>query len=513
MAGKTEQTEDGKMENSRGKRLLGWMLCACLALAMMIVLLPAQEAKADYHIGDPCPVTGCEGLIKYDACSPSHHHFVCSLHPDDTHHLFISEPHFGGTATCMGEGKCEGCGKLYIDVDLNNHDWVLDTTQGDGGWEWAVDGGSAAVHLKCQRGGCGDYATVTDNAPVPSNITYDAGTGKVSKTLTATVTMANGQAFSATKNVQTDPIAVNCVYYAAGVYYLDMPDSVPEQYNCHYGVGWWMGAKEFNKVMQTGGNYYLAANVNTLDYEAIDSFINEVKGTPATCTDPGVADYWKCTMCGKKYSEAACVNEIQEPVAIDALGHDLKETKKVEPTCTEDGTEAYWTCRRDGCGKMFSDEEGEHEIDAPVVIPAKGHTPADAVKEHEKAAEAGVAGSYDEVVYCAACGTELSRKTVETDPLPEPNQEEAEPLVSVFDETGAVELRFFPEGIYTVRLRGMWAAYGRYTLENEALTLEAGDTKTAVREDRSLGFTLGEETYSFLFPEDALAILSGEVKK
>ena len=78
------------MKNSRGKRLLGWMLCACLALAMMIVLLPAQEAKADYHLGDPCPVAGCEGLIEYDACSPGDHYFVCSLHPDDTHHLFIS---------------------------------------------------------------------------------------------------------------------------------------------------------------------------------------------------------------------------------------------------------------------------------------------------------------------------------------------------------------------------------------------------------------------------------------
>ncbi|MBR4661368.1 MAG: hypothetical protein IKO92_01405, partial [Clostridia bacterium] len=48
-------------------------------------------------------------------------------------------------------------------------------------------------------------------------------------------------------------------------------------------------------------------------------------------------------------------------------------------------------------------------------IPAKGHTPAEAVKENETAPTCTAAGKYDEVVYCSVCSAELSRgtKTVE----------------------------------------------------------------------------------------------------
>ena len=45
-------------------------------------------------------------------------------------------------------------------------------------------------------------------------------------------------------------------------------------------------------------------------------------------------------------------------------------------------------------------------------IPALGHAPAEAVRENEKAATCFAAGSYESVVYCARCGTEISRETV-----------------------------------------------------------------------------------------------------
>ncbi len=57
------------------------------------------------------------------------------------------------------------------------------------------------------------------------------------------------------------------------------------------------------------------------------------------------------------------------------------------------------------------------------------HTPGDPVHENEKAAEIGVPGSYDEVVYCTVCGDELSReqKTIDalTEPVTEPVTEPA----------------------------------------------------------------------------------------
>lgn len=54
------------------------------------------------------------------------------------------------------------------------------------------------------------------------------------------------------------------------------------------------------------------------------------------------------------------------------------------------------------CGEKESEE-----------IEALGHTPGEAIKENEAAATCTTGGSYEEVVYCAACGEELSRKAVE----------------------------------------------------------------------------------------------------
>lgn len=59
----------------------------------------------------------------------------------------------------------------------------------------------------------------------------------------------------------------------------------------------------------------------------------------------------------------------------------------------------------------------DYDLTQPVVIPATGHTEADAVKENETAATCTAEGSYDEVVYCSVCNEELSRETVTVDKL------------------------------------------------------------------------------------------------
>lgn len=64
-----------------------------------------------------------------------------------------------------------------------------------------------------------------------------------------------------------------------------------------------------------------------------------------------------------------------------AAVHELEEVRQVLPTYETPGTAAYWTCT--GCGKLFSDEHGANEIDAPVEIPTLnyslwvGNTPVD----------------------------------------------------------------------------------------------------------------------------------------
>ena len=75
-----------------------------------------------------------------------------------------------------------------------------------------------------------------------------------------------------------------------------------------------------------------------------------------------------------------------------------------QPTCTANGKKTY-TAKAVFNGTEYTDSKYE-------TINALGHTPANAVKENEKAATYSAVGSYDEVVYCSRCREELERKTV-----------------------------------------------------------------------------------------------------
>ena len=111
----------------------------------------------------------------------------------------------------------------------------------------------------------------------------------------------------------------------------------------------------------------------------------------ATCTEIGSYDeVVYCSVCGIELS--------RESKTIAELGHDLIEHEAKPATCTESGWDAYVTCTR--CDYTTYQE-----------IVAKGHAPAESVRENEKAATCTEAGSYDEVVYCSVCGIELSRES------------------------------------------------------------------------------------------------------
>ena len=75
----------------------------------------------------------------------------------------------------------------------------------------------------------------------------------------------------------------------------------------------------------------------------------------------------------------------------------------VDPTCTKAGSyDNVVYCAE--CGKELSRET--------VAVPALGHQPKAAVAENNVAPSCTEAGSYDNVVYCERCGEELSRETV-----------------------------------------------------------------------------------------------------
>ena len=114
----------------------------------------------------------------------------------------------------------------------------------------------------------------------------------------------------------------------------------------------------------------------------------------ATCVAAGERSHY-CRVCG--FAET-------EVLPIDPNHHtgNTEQHGEVEPTCTEDGKKADTYCA--DCGAKLADGE---------TIPATGHTPAEAVKENEKAATCTEAGGYDMVVYCSVCNAEISREHTE----------------------------------------------------------------------------------------------------
>ena len=95
--------------------------------------------------------------------------------------------------------------------------------------------------------------------------------------------------------------------------------------------------------------------------------------TVKTTADTTNAD---CVNAGKTVYTATFENEAFETqtreVEIPAKGHELVKTDAKEATCEEAGNIEYYRCSV--CGKCFSDAEGKTEIkEEDTVIPAKGH--------------------------------------------------------------------------------------------------------------------------------------------
>ncbi|MBE6951054.1 MAG: hypothetical protein E7451_06920 [Ruminococcaceae bacterium] len=117
-----------------------------------------------------------------------------------------------------------------------------------------------------------------------------------------------------------------------------------------------------------------------------------IPGKDATCTETGLTEGKKCSVCGE-------ILVAQEE--IPALGHTEEVIPGKDATCTEPGLTEGKKCSV--CGEILVAQEE---------IPALGHTAAEPVIENEKAATCTEDGSYDSVVYCSVCGEEISRETV-----------------------------------------------------------------------------------------------------
>ena len=108
----------------------------------------------------------------------------------------------------------------------------------------------------------------------------------------------------------------------------------------------------------------------TITYHKHDFFPHE--GVAATCTTPGMMEYWECSDCGHIYSNDVGAKELSRTsLEIPATNHKNKIYVEAKPaTDTEDGyTVDHWHCQ--DCGKNFADEECTKPITENVIIRAK----------------------------------------------------------------------------------------------------------------------------------------------
>ena len=135
----------------------------------------------------------------------------------------------------------------------------------------------------------------------------------------------------------------------------------------------------------------LAENV-TLPVNASAHTIVNVPAKAHTCTENGIIAHYKCTGCGKLFSDKAGENEITN--IVDPAAHKLTPVAEKPSTCRVNGTGAYNKC--EVCGKMF-DKDTNKEITAVPVLELAAHTWDDVW-------HANSTGHYHECTVCGIAG-------------------------------------------------------------------------------------------------------------
>lgn len=126
----------------------------------------------------------------------------------------------------------------------------------------------------------------------------------------------------------------------------------------------------------------------------IHTKIVKVEAKAATCTEDGIIAHYKCTGCGKLFSDEAGATEIAAKDVVIPAAHKLTPVAEKPSTCRVNGTGAYNKC--EVCGKMF-DKDTNKEITAVPVLELAAHTWDDVW-------HANSTGHYHECTVCGIAG-------------------------------------------------------------------------------------------------------------
>ena len=176
-------------------------------------------------------------------------------------------------------------------------------------------------------------------------------------------------------------------------------------------------SKNFSVVVSSEAEVGLDEALQDSEILTCEHNLEHVEGTPASCTDTGTKDSWKCKNCQKLFADENAAKEIQQAETIDALGHKWSDWKAIDKNSNKSGEYTPVTCTEDGWQYIECSQCGAEEYRE---VKAKGrHTFPDDKPENGKdnpdfkVATCTEGGTYR--LKCEICG-ELS-DIIKTDPL------------------------------------------------------------------------------------------------
>lgn len=191
-------------------------------------------------------------------------------------------------------------------------------------------------------------------------------------------------------------------------------------------------------------------------------------------------------------SEKTVTVELAEvKIVVGCTSHIWDDGEITTPaTCKAEGVKTY-TCTNHGC------EATKTEPVAKLTT----HTPAAAVRENEVAATCQAAGSYDEVVYCSVCKTEISRTAKTIDQLTTHTDANSD---DICDVCGASLKQAVTHTVTVVNGTGSGEYAVGSTVSIHAASSEANQVFSGWTGLEGLTLTLGtaeSEDISFLMPD------------
>ena len=288
--------------------------------------------------------------------------------------------------------ECASCGKLFADEEAET-----ETT-------------AAGVYLPATGHSAGEVvvenevaATCTTDGSYETN-TYCTVCGELVSS-TTTVVSATGHSWD--EGVVTEPTCTEGGYTTytctvcggeleGGVYTGDETAALGHSYD--YDEVVWEWSEDCNSATASV-SCTVCGEVQTVDAEVA------IKTTDNACFSGGSVTY-TATASFEDGTEATA----QQSFEVPAGDHTIVAVEAVEAGCETSGNSAYYKCTV--CGKLFSDAEATTEIALDdVTIAATGHTVGEAVVENEVAATCTTDGSYETNTYCTVCGELVSSET------------------------------------------------------------------------------------------------------